>query len=59
MLDVCPFPKFQLYVTGACSITLLFVLDAVVLVKRMVDPAHTFIVPFIAAGIEEKLVLVV
>ena len=56
VLAVCSFPKFQLNVTGACSITLLFGLDAVVLVKRIVDPAQTLIVPFTAAGIEVKLV---
>ena len=45
-----PFPKFQAYTTGAFS-----EFGATVELKRKVEPAHTLIVPFTAAGIEVKL----
>lgn len=49
---VCPFPKFQLKITG------LFKEEGdVVLVNNIVDPAHTLIVPLTAAGIVVKLAL--
>ena len=47
---VCPFPKFQLKITGLFKEE-----DEVVLVNNIVEPAHTLIVPFTAAGIEVKL----